>query len=58
MTRALRCLPHECAPLTVGVAVVGIRVGTAVVGNSVGNSVGDSVGAAAPAQSLLLPTID
>jgi hypothetical protein len=40
----------ECAPLTVGVAVVGDRVGAAVVG--------DSVGAAAQAQSLLLPTIE
>jgi hypothetical protein len=40
----------ECAPLTVGVAVVGDRVGAAVVGTA--------VGAAAQAQSLLLPTID
>ena len=49
-------MPHcrmgigECAPLTVGVAVVGDRVGAAVVGTA--------VGAAAQAQSLLLPTID
>ena len=40
----------ECAPLTVGVAVVGNRVGAAVVGTA--------VGAAAHAQSLLLPTIE
>ncbi len=40
----------ECAPLTVGVAVVGDRVGAAVVGTAV-------VGTA-PAQSLLLLTID
>ncbi len=35
----------ECAPLTVGVGVVGDRVGAAVVGT-------------AQEQSLLLPTID
>ena len=40
----------ECAPLTVGVGVVGDRVGAAVVGTA--------VGAAAQAQLLLLPTID
>jgi hypothetical protein len=40
----------ECAPLTVGVGVVGDRVGAAVVGTA--------VGAAAQAQSLLLATID
>ncbi len=40
----------ECAPLTVGVDVVGDRVGAAVVGTAV-------VGTA-QAQSLLLPTMD
>jgi hypothetical protein len=39
----------ECAPLTVGVAVVGDRVGAAVVGTAV---VGDEVGAAEQAQSV------
>jgi hypothetical protein len=47
MTRALRCPPHGnrrvCAPLTVGVAVVGERVGMAVVGMA-------GVGVAAQAQ--------
>ncbi len=47
---AYRMGTGECAPLTVGVAVVGNRVGAAVVGTA--------VGAAAQAQSLLLPTID
>jgi hypothetical protein len=47
---AYRMGTGECAPLTVGVAVVGTRVGAAVVGTA--------VGAAAQAQSLLLPTID
>jgi hypothetical protein len=39
----------ECAPLTVGVAVVGDQVGVAVVGTAV---VGDGVGAAEQAQSV------
>jgi hypothetical protein len=40
----------ECAPVTVGVGVVGDRVGAAVVGTAVGT--------AAQAPSLLLPKID
>jgi hypothetical protein len=48
-TGSMRCAAYhmgtgECAPLTVGVAVVGDRVGAAVVG--------DCVGAAAQAQSV------
>jgi hypothetical protein len=50
----------ECAPLTVGVAEVGDRVGAAVVGTAVVGTdvVGTAVGAVAQAQSLLLLTID
>ena len=44
---AYRMGTGECAPLTVGVAVVGDRVGAAVVGTAV-------VGAAAQAQSLVV----
>jgi hypothetical protein len=47
---AYRLGTGECAPLTVGVAVVGNRVGEAVVGTA--------VGAAAQAQSLVMPIID
>ena len=43
----------ECAPLTVGVGVVGDRVGAAV-GAAVGDRVGIAVGAAAQAQSLVV----
>ena len=51
---AYRMGTGECAPLTVGVAVVGDGVGTAVVGTAVvGDGVGTAVvGAAAQAQSV------